>query len=80
MDAMHVSVGEFSVSKTPGDVMKTFALGSCVAVIFLIPELKAVGLVHVALPDSTLNLNRSKEKPGFFADTGIPALLKEIKN
>lgn len=36
----------------------------------------AVGMVHVALPDSSIDRsNKAKTKPGFFADTGIPALL-----
>lgn len=54
------------------------ALGSCVAVIFLDPVNRSVGLLHVALPESSINEAKSIEKPGMFADTGIPALLKEM--
>ena len=79
MDTILVGVGEFSASKTPGDVIKTFALGSCVGVIFLVPKLRMVGLLHVALPDSSINSRLYRNKPGMFADTGIPALLCEMK-
>jgi len=54
------------------------ALGSCVAVIFLDPANRSVGLLHVALPEAAINLAKSKERPGMFADTGIPALMKEM--
>jgi len=73
-----VGVGEYAASKTPGDVIKTFALGSCVGVIFLVPHLRMVGLLHVALPDSSINSRLYKDKPGMFVDTGISALLNKM--
>jgi chemotaxis protein CheD len=36
-------------------------------------------LLHVALPDSSINLKRAEAKPGTFADTGIPAILADMK-
>ena len=79
MATIYVGVGEFAATKKTGDIVKTMALGSCVGVIFLVPSIRAVGLLHVALPDSSINKNRVAEKPGTFADTGIPALLKEMQ-
>ncbi len=79
MSVIYVGVGEYAVSKTPGDTIKTMALGSCVGVIFLMPKIRAVGLLHVALPDSSINHKRASEKPGMFADTGIPAIIKQIQ-
>ena len=76
MKTIYVGVGEYAASKTPSDVIKTMALGSCVAVIFLDPNNRAVGMLHVALPDSSINKRRLLEKPGMFADSGIPLLLK----
>jgi len=73
-----VGIGEMAVSRSPGDILKTFALGSCVAVILLAPQKKSVGLVHVALPDSNLNKVLAADKPGQFADTGIPNLLNKM--
>ncbi len=79
MSVLYVGVGEYAASKTPGEVIKTLGLGSCVAVVLLAPRHRAVGMVHVALPDSSINLKRAEERPGTFADTGIPILIGEFK-
>ncbi|MCX5876058.1 MAG: chemotaxis protein CheD [Deltaproteobacteria bacterium] len=73
-----VGVGEFAVSKDPEEVIKTFALGSCVAVIFLHKPTRTVGLIHVALPESSISPEIVKDRPGYFADTGIPAILNKM--
>lgn len=36
-------------------------------------------MVHVALPESSINPDKAKVKPGYFADTGIPALIQQMK-
>ncbi|RMF68902.1 MAG: chemotaxis protein CheD [Calditrichaeota bacterium] len=79
MKTIYVGVGDFAASKEPNHLIKTLALGSCVAVVVLDVEHKAVGLLHVALPDSSINRKRSLERPGMFADSGIPALLEEMR-
>lgn len=73
-----VGVGGLAVSKNPAESIKTFALGSCVAVIMLHPPTRSVGMVHVALPDSAVARGSANDRPGYFADTGIPVLLKEM--
>ncbi len=60
----------------PGDVIKTHALGSCVAIVILDPGTRSVGMVHIALPESKVHPERAGKLPGYFADTGIPALLQ----
>ena len=70
-----LAVGELDVSSAPDDEIKTYALGSCAALIVFDPETRSVGMVHLALPDSRVNPDRSKNLPGYFVDTGIPALL-----
>ncbi len=79
MEVVYVGVGEYATSKKPGDVVKTLALGSCVAVIALDPRTRVVGLLHVALPDSSINKKRALERPGMFADTGTEILLESMK-
>ncbi|MBN1956634.1 MAG: chemotaxis protein CheD [Desulfuromonadales bacterium] len=76
MGQIVLGVGDYGASRTPGDDVKTFALGSCVSVIFLDPKTRTVGMAHVALPDSSINKVKAAEKPGYFADTAIPALLE----
>lgn len=73
-----IGVGELGASRTPGHVLKTFALGSCVAVVLHDRIRGVVGMVHVALPDSNINPEMSVKRPGYFADTGIPLLLQEM--
>ena len=79
MSTVVLGVGDYGVVKNPGDVIKTFALGSCVAVIFMDPVTRCVAMDHVALPDSATSIERSREKPGHFADTGLPATLEAMK-
>ena len=74
-----VGVGDLAVSNDPEDIIKTFALGSCVAVIFLHKPSRTVGMVHIALPESRIKPEKVATMPGYFADTGIPAILKAIK-
>ncbi|MCG8606060.1 chemotaxis protein CheD [bacterium] len=79
MNYIYVGVGEYAASKTQDDIIRTLALGSCVAVILLDTERRSVGLVHIALPDSSINKQRASERPGMFVNTGIPALIEEMK-
>lgn len=73
-----VGVGEYAVSKSPETTIKTFALGSCVAVIFLHKPTRTIGLIHIALPESSISPDIVQTRPGYFADTGIPAILREM--
>lgn len=75
MAKLVVGIGEAVSSNSSEDEIKTFALGSCVAVIFLDPKTRVGGMVHIALPDSNIDLEKSKSSPGHFADTGIHFLL-----
>lgn len=78
MKQTNVGIGELAVSKNPEEKLKTFGLGSCVAVIVLDPKIRSVGLMHVALPESSINPEKAQKQPGYFADTGIPHLLGEM--
>ncbi|MFH1139506.1 MAG: chemotaxis protein CheD [Pseudomonadota bacterium] len=78
MSVIMLGIGDSGASKTPGDVVKTMALGSCVGIVLLYPGNKTVGMVHVALPESKISLERAKERPGYFADTGLPLLFKQM--
>lgn len=75
-----VGIGDISVSKTTGTIIKTYALGSCVAVIIFDPFQKVGGMIHIALPDSSIDPKKAESKPGYFADTGIPKLVKQMES
>ena len=80
MSTIILGVGDLGVSNTPGDVIKTLALGSCVSVVLLEPRTRSVGMVHVALPESSIDRAKAMAKPGYFADTGFFALLDAMKH
>lgn len=74
-----IGIGHIKITTTPGDEIKTYALGSCVAVILYDKKLKVAGMIHIALPDSTVNKEKAQSLPGYFADTGLPVLLRDFK-
>jgi len=79
MGTIMLGVGDLGASRSPGDVVKTLALGSCVAVVVLDPASRSVGMVHVALPESEIAPEKAAAKPGYFADTGVPFLVEELR-
>lgn len=79
MATVMLGVGDLGVSNRPGDIIKTLALGSCIAVVLLEPRSRSVGMVHVALPESSIDAKKAAVQPGYFADTGVDALLCEMK-
>lgn len=80
MKTIMLGIGDYNATNNPDEVLKTMALGSCVAVIILDPETRMIGMDHIALPDSRINKKKAAEKPGYFADTGIAALLNKMKS
>lgn len=70
-----VGIGEYAVSASTEDIIKTFALGSCVALTVYCPSKKVLGMVHIALPDSGIDKEAGNKRPGHFADTAVPLLL-----
>ncbi|MEW6426714.1 MAG: chemotaxis protein CheD [Thermodesulfobacteriota bacterium] len=73
-----IGIGEYGVSADPRETIKTFGLGSCVAVAVFHRPSSVAGLVHVALWNSRANGQKARELPGYFADTGIAALLRQV--
>ncbi len=78
MKTMILGVGDLGASNSQDAEIKTYALGSCVAVILLDPRTRTAGMVHIALPEAKINPAKAHDRPGYFADTGIPALLQEM--
>lgn len=69
-----LGIGDVCATAEIGMTLKTIGLGSCIAVILLDPSTQCVAMAHIALPDSSISPERGRTKPGYFADTGIPAL------
>jgi chemotaxis protein CheD len=79
MSMITIGIGEWAVSKDPGTLLKTYALGSCVAVNIYDKVLKISGMIHVALPDSSIDPAKRNAHPGYFVDTGLPLMIEEMK-
>lgn len=79
MSTLYAGIGELVVGRDPQDDLKTMALGSCVGVIVMDPATRSAGLLHVALPESSINPERARRMPGSFADTGVPTLLAAMR-
>jgi chemotaxis protein CheD len=73
-----LGVGEWGVSHSRGEIIKTLSLGSCVAVICSDVVRQIAGMVHVALPDSSLAKETVVKRPGYCADTGIEILFQAL--
>jgi chemotaxis protein CheD len=72
-------VGEWVISNSPEAVLATYALGSCVGVSLWDPRTGFGGLLHFMLPESTLNEEKARFKPGTFCDSGIQGVLSELQ-
>lgn len=73
-----VGISDMKVSNTPGDVLITYSLGSCIGLAVWDPQVKVGGLLHYMLPESKLDKDRAQKRPYMFGDTGIPALFKAV--
>jgi len=72
-----VGVADMKHSASPGDVIITHALGSCLGITVWDPAVKIGGMLHVMLPCSRIDPGKAKERPFMFVDTGVPLLFKE---
>ncbi len=73
-----VGIGDCRIGRSPASSIATYALGSCVAVMAWDWKLKLGGLLHVMLPDSSIDPVKASVNPHVFVDTGVPALLRDL--
>jgi chemotaxis protein CheD len=66
-----IGIGEYRVGSFP---MMTIGLGSCIGLTLYDESLKVGAMVHIMLPESA----GRKDRPGKYADTAVPILLKEL--
>lgn len=72
-----VGVGDLVVSANDRAQIVTYALGSCLGVMAFDPVARVGGLLHVMLPDSTIDATKAANQPDMFVDTGVPRLFRE---
>jgi chemotaxis protein CheD len=72
-----VGVADMKLSNSPGDVLITHALGSCIGIAIYDPVATVGGILHFMLPDSAVNPVRAQESPWMFGNVGIPNFFKQ---
>ncbi len=73
-----VGVADMKVSKQPGDIVVTHALGSCLGITVYDPVSTVGGIFHVMLPSSDVNPEKAKKNPYMFVDKGTPAFFQKL--
>ncbi|RQG99680.1 chemotaxis protein CheD [Natrarchaeobius oligotrophus] len=74
---VQVGISELAVSEGD-DTLKSYGLGSCLAIALYDPDSEIGGLAHAMLPDGDAAEHNSDRKPGKYADTAIRALLRRM--
>jgi chemotaxis protein CheD len=69
-----VGVADMRISAKREDNIITHALGSCLGITIHDPVAGVGGLLHVMLPQSSIDPGKATENPSMFVDTGIPRL------
>jgi chemotaxis protein CheD len=70
-----VGIADCQTSKDRNSTLVTYALGSCVGVGVFDPGNSVAGLLHILLPESSLDAEKAARNPCMFADTGVVQLL-----
>lgn len=73
-----IGVGDMAVSNNAQVILSTYALGSCIGVVAYDPAVKAAGILHLMLPESSISPDKAARQPAMFADTGLPAFFKAL--
>ncbi|WP_435360463.1 chemotaxis protein CheD [Haloarchaeobius sp. DFWS5] len=77
-EPVQVGISEFVVKgKDDEEALKSYGLGSCLAVALWDPDSNIGGLAHVMLPDGDA-ADGADTQPGKYADTAIRAMLRRM--
>jgi chemotaxis protein CheD len=72
-----VGVADCRITSDTATSIVTYALGSCIAVAIHDPVAQVGGMLHLMLPESSLDVDKAEKNPYMFADTGIPLLFRQ---
>ena len=73
-------VADMVVSNDPSAELVAYSLGSCLGVTVYDPGKKVGGLLHLMLPDSSIDSIKAAGSPLMFVDTGVPRLFRAVVN
>lgn len=72
-----IGVADLRVATQSEVELITHALGSCLGITVHDPVAGVGGMLHVMLPQSSIDPEKAAKNPEMFVDTGIPRLFKE---
>lgn len=72
-----VGVADMAISNSPDEIVVTYSLGSCIAVVIFDPAVRVGGMLHFMLPESALSPEKARDNPAMFADTGVSMLFRK---
>ena len=72
-----VGVADLAATADAGARIITYALGSCLGITLYDPVARVGAMLHVMLPDSTIDRAKAKANPAMFVDTGVPQLFHD---
>jgi Chemotaxis protein; stimulates methylation of MCP proteins len=72
-----VGVADQLVTADANARLVTYALGSCLGVVVHDPVARVGGMLHVMLPESSIDADKAAANPAMFVDTGVPRLFHE---
>jgi chemotaxis protein CheD len=73
-DRITVGIADLALSADREATLITYALGSCIGVTVYDPVARVGGMLHLMLPQSSLNPVKALKSPCMFADSGVPLL------
>ena len=79
MRSVVIGIGDCQASSDPDATLVTYALGSCVGLALFDPQTRVGGLLHILLPEASLDAEKAKRNPCLFADSGLPVLLDRCR-
>ena len=71
-----VGIADLAVSNNQNITLTTYSLGSCLGIAIYDPVVRVGGLLHIMLPDSTIDPAKAAKQPAMFVDTGVPTLFR----
>ncbi len=71
-----VGMADLKVTDGRNDRLVTYALGSCLGITVHDPVAGVGGMLHVMLPQSSIDADKAKANPAMFVDSGVPLLFR----
>lgn len=72
-----VGLADIKLSTNGCDSLITYALGSCLGITIYDPITRVGALLHIMLPDSSIDPAKAQQNPWMFVDTGFPKMIDD---